>query len=630
MTIKTNWTNRMPMSLRGMASNLTATAVEPFIEEEGYDVCVCDGCDFEEDAYVKVGGAAYQNDWKSFIGKRKFSSDTITFKLLKSGLVVATLNSSTYGQYYDFGDALFVNSEVNFPDYKGFIIDWSLVQQGLGYGKYVVRVEIVSLGVTYTKDSHTFNVVEYNSYRADGSVKIEGYQNGLLQKYFDYTGLNWPQMLRIKGKFGNKKPSLTNDLYESYSRTTIEIQSTMTDSYDLETELIPSSINNFLTYTLIRANTLLITDYNLLNQELYRRKPVYLSSEPDVTNHELSTKISVLYKLKDKTNNDIKRNSKGDVGLLPFISPPSPSTSSSLTVDFSVNDVTANTNQSLSFSSTVTGVTPILWEWDFGDGTSSNDENPTKTYLVPGTYTVVLFATDGTNSGYVQKTNYIVVILETPPQTNLQAWYKAGVGASPSNMTLSSGKVTNWVDAINAYNISQGTAIKQPAYTANLLNGYGGLTFTAHQLSVANGAFTRATGSTVIIVFKLNALGGTDVLHEASVSNYYEVYFVNSEAVMYNTNFRPSHWGITKDPVIMTNCFDGANSYNQYNNQTKELVGNTGTSSSSGFTLGGATGSSGSDVSATVYEVMVYSAEPSGGDLTLIKRYLSTKFGIEI
>ena len=304
------------MTLRGMASNLTALAVEPFIDEEGYDVCICDGCEFEEDAYVKVGGASYQNDWKSFIGKRKFSSDTITFKLVKGGVVVATLNASTYGQYYNFGNALFVNSEVNFPDYKGFIIDWSLVQQALGYGNYIVRVEIVSLGVTYTKDSHTFNVVEYNAYRADNTVKIEGYQNGLLQKYFDYTGLNWPQMQRVKGKLGNKTPNLTNDLYEDYSRKTHEIQSTITDVYDLETELLPSNIFNFLNYTLLRANTLLITDYNLLNQELYRSKSMYLNNFKVVQNHELTRKSSFVYELKDKSNNDIKRNAKGDVTQL--------------------------------------------------------------------------------------------------------------------------------------------------------------------------------------------------------------------------------------------------------------------------------------------------------------------------
>lgn len=298
-------------------------------------------------------------------------------------------------------------------------------------------------------------------------------------------------------------------------------------------------------------------------------------------------------------------------------------------VDFTADDVTPDTNQVVTFTSSV-GASPTLYVWDFGDGTSSNLANPTKKYLAPGTYTVRLFATNGTSSGVKVRTSYLTVTLETPPQTNLQAWYKAGVGASPANMTLSSGKVANWVDAKNGYDIAQATGSKQPAYTSNLLNGYGGLTFTAHQLSIANALFTRTSGSTVIVVFKLNALGGTDVLHEASVSNLYEVYFAQSEPTLYNGNFRPAYWGIHQEEIILTTVFDGANSYVRYNNLPKEMVGNTGTSSSSGFTLGGATGTIGADINATIYEVLVYSSEPSSGDYNLITQYIATKFGIKI
>ena len=48
----------------------------------------------------------------------------------------------------------------------------------------------------------------------------------------------------------------------------------------------------------------------------------------------------------------------------------------------------------------LSGGRPTSWHWDFGDGTSSTEQNPTHTYASPGTYTVTLTVTNahGTDS----------------------------------------------------------------------------------------------------------------------------------------------------------------------------------------------------------------------------------------
>ncbi len=56
------------------------------------------------------------------------------------------------------------------------------------------------------------------------------------------------------------------------------------------------------------------------------------------------------------------------------------------------------------------GSSPITaWEWTFGDGTSSTDQNPTHTYADEGNYTVSLTVTTTAGSDSDTKTDYIVV-----------------------------------------------------------------------------------------------------------------------------------------------------------------------------------------------------------------------------
>lgn len=53
--------------------------------------------------------------------------------------------------------------------------------------------------------------------------------------------------------------------------------------------------------------------------------------------------------------------------------------------------------------------TPTSWQWDFGDGGSSNEQNPTHSYNTEGTYTVSLTATNSYGSDTEEKTDYITV-----------------------------------------------------------------------------------------------------------------------------------------------------------------------------------------------------------------------------
>ena len=54
-------------------------------------------------------------------------------------------------------------------------------------------------------------------------------------------------------------------------------------------------------------------------------------------------------------------------------------------------------------------LSPTSWSWDFGDGTTSTDQNPTHTYTSPGTYTVELTVTNENGDNTLAQTDYITV-----------------------------------------------------------------------------------------------------------------------------------------------------------------------------------------------------------------------------
>lgn len=65
--------------------------------------------------------------------------------------------------------------------------------------------------------------------------------------------------------------------------------------------------------------------------------------------------------------------------------------------NFTTSTTTPAMGQIVTFTDTSTG-SPTSWLWDFGDGTTSSEQNPTHIYIAAGTYTVILTATNGIGS----------------------------------------------------------------------------------------------------------------------------------------------------------------------------------------------------------------------------------------
>lgn len=89
------------------------------------------------------------------------------------------------------------------------------------------------------------------------------------------------------------------------------------------------------------------------------------------------------------------------------------------------------------------GSTPMTWEWDFGDGTTSDEQNPTHTYLRRGTYTVSLTAKNAYGTSTATKKNYITIGME--PKADFSGSPDSGDAPLTVKFTDQSlGQVTKW------------------------------------------------------------------------------------------------------------------------------------------------------------------------------------------
>ena len=127
------------------------------------------------------------------------------------------------------------------------------------------------------------------------------------------------------------------------------------------------------------------------------------------------------------------------------------------TANFNSN-VTSTCDGVINFNDISTGA-PDSWEWDFGDGGTSTQQNPTYTYLANGVYTVTLIASNSSGSDTLIQSNYITVNSPSAPST---------VGATncgPGSVTLTaSGTGTlQWYDSSTGGNlINTGSSYSTP------------------------------------------------------------------------------------------------------------------------------------------------------------------------
>lgn len=184
-------------------------------------------------------------------------------------------------------------------------------------------------------------------------------------------------------------------------------------------------------------------------------------------------------------------NSGGSSTATRVITVTSPATSPVL-ADFVASPVQGSSPLTVTFTDLSTG-DPTSWTWDFGDGGSSTQQDPTHTYTSPGTYMVRLTARNSAGSDTTTGEGPIVVgaLISEPVVDFIYLPVQGNIPLLVTFTDLSTGDPTSW-----AWDFGDGGSsnLQDPTHTYTSPGTY------TVRLTVRNSAGTStATGSPAIM-----------------------------------------------------------------------------------------------------------------------------------
>jgi gliding motility-associated-like protein len=165
---------------------------------------------------------------------------------------------------------------------------------------------------------------------------------------------------------------------------------------------------------------------------------------------------------------------KGTNGCINVITLADSITIHSISTNFTSDIVQGCENVDVNFTSAVVSSDEITsWRWDFGDGTSSNLENPTHSYAIEGSYDVKLYITtqNGCTDSII-KDNYIVVYRRPDISFNILP----NVGCVPINATFENNSIPHGNITNMTWNFDDGslpvTNINSPSHLFTNVGNY--------------------------------------------------------------------------------------------------------------------------------------------------------------
>ena len=159
--------------------------------------------------------------------------------------------------------------------------------------------------------------------------------------------------------------------------------------------------------------------------------------------------------------------------------------------EFTASPTSATTGSNIEFTDASTG-SPTTWSWDFGDGATSDEQDPTHAYSAAGTYTVELTVTNASGTDKRTRTDYITITNPAPVADFSVSTQTPAVGQTVTFTDTSTGSPTGW-----SWSFGDGGSINSGPVVSHAYNTAGPYTVT---LTVTSGSGSSTVTKTNFIV----------------------------------------------------------------------------------------------------------------------------------
>ena len=191
---------------------------------------------------------------------------------------------------------------------NGFIVDFTKIFSVLGGGSYLLKTTISEFGSDLELSYGKFDVMPFSELMAEGTVKIESFQNGSIESYYDFGNENVPFSIRVFGILGNENKVKTSIITPNNSREDIQAHERWHYEYECIFTSNKHGLSRFILDIMMSSDKILFSDYNKSN--MTTDKPfnkLHLREVETETEHILGTNTTkYTLSLEESIKNNVK------------------------------------------------------------------------------------------------------------------------------------------------------------------------------------------------------------------------------------------------------------------------------------------------------------------------------------